>query len=353
MEFEELLRYMVDMGASDLHLAVGIPPTLRVNGLLKKMDLPMLKPDNTLKYAKDILDDRQFDLLEEVGEIDLAYSVLGVARYRINIFRQRGTYSFAVRLVSLRIPSIEELGLPPVVGDLAMKSRGLILVTGPTGSGKSTTLASMIDRINHERDAHIITLEDPIEYLHRHDRSIIVQREVGSDTRSFASGLRAALREDPDVILVGEMRDLETISTAITAAETGHLVMSTLHTIGAAKTIDRIIDVFPPHQQQQIRIQLANVLQGIISQQLLTTADEKGRVVAVEIMINTPAISNLIREDKTHQIQSTIQTGAKYGMISMDNSIAELYRKGRIRKEEAIMYAIESESLSRILSVSR
>lgn len=352
MNIDDLLKYMVDVGASDLHLAVGIPPTLRVNGLLKKMELPVLRPDDTLGYAKDILDDKQFDMLEEVGEIDLAYSVLGVARYRINIFRQRGTYSFAVRLVSLRIPSIEELGLPTVVGELAMKSRGLILVTGPTGSGKSTTLASMIDSINHSRDAHIITLEDPIEYLHRHDKSIIVQREVGSDTRSFANGLRAALREDPDVILVGEMRDLETISTAITAAETGHLVMSTLHTIGAAKTIDRIIDVFPPYQQRQIRIQLANVLQGIISQQLLTNADETGRVVAVEILTTTPAVSNLIREDKTHQIQSIIQTGSKYGMISMDNSIADLYRKGRIRKEEAVMYAMEPESLSRILSVA-
>ncbi len=349
---DKLLGHMADMGASDLHLTVGIPPVARINGLLKRMDLAALNGEDTLNYAKVILDERQFDALEKAGEIDLAYSVPDADRYRINIFRQRGTYGLAVRLIPARVPSLEELKLPDAVGGLAMKPRGLVLVTGPTGCGKSTTLASMIDRINHERTSHIITLEDPIEYLHIHDKSIIAQREVGSDTLSFADGLRAALREDPDVILVGEMRDLETISTAITAAETGHLVMSTLHTIGAARTIDRIIDVFPPYQQRQIRMQLASVLQGIVSQQLLTTADETGRAAAAEVMIATPAVSNLIREDKTHQIQSMIQTGAKYGMVSMDNSIAALCISGRISRSEAAMYAMEPENLNGILTAA-
>ncbi len=351
-QIDDLLTYMVSIGASDLHLSAGIPPVYRANGFLRKADLPDLHPSDTLSYSKAILDDGQFEVLDKTGEVDLAYSLQDAARYRINIFRQRGTYSLAVRAVPLRIPTLKELGLPYVVGGLAAKPHGLVLITGPTGCGKSTTLAAMIDSINHSKASHIITLEDPIEYLFRHDKSIIVQREIGKDTLSFSGGLRSALREDPDVIFVGEMRDLETVSTVITAAETGQLVLSTLHTIGAAKTIDRIVDVFPPYQQKQIRVQLAGVLQGIVSQQLLPNVQGDGRVAAAEVMITTPAVSNLIRDGKTYQIQSMIQTGAKYGMISMDNSIAGLYTEGRVSWEEAAMFAMDRENLSGILDAA-
>jgi twitching motility protein PilT len=252
--------------------------------------------------------------------------------------------------VGLKIPSLEDLGHPPILAELARKERGLVLVTGPTGSGKSTTLAAMMDQMNTERNAHIITLEDPIEYLHRHGKSMINQREIGHDTKSYANALRAALREDPDIILVGEMRDLETISVAITAAETGHLVLSTLHTIGASKTIDRIVDVFPPYQQQQIKIQLSAVLEGIVSQQLLEKADKSGRIAALEILVATPAIRNLVREGKTHQIDSSVQTGAKYGMKSMDMSLIELYRKGLITKETMLTYCVDREIVSRMVA---
>ena len=256
----------------------------------------------------------------------------------------------ALRVVASEIPEPDKLGIPKAVIDLYSKTRGLILVTGPTGSGKSTTLASLINIINREREAHILTLEDPIEYLHKHRKSIVNQREIGSDTKSYANALRAALRQDPDVILVGEMRDLETISIAITAAETGHLVLSTLHTIGAAKTIDRIIDVFPPYQQQQIRVQMSSVLQAVISQQLIKRKNLEGRVAAIEVMLATPAISNLIREGKTHQINSIIQTGAKYGMQTMDNAILQLYREGKISRESAIIYAVDTEYVNKMLS---
>jgi len=337
----ELLQCVVQENASDLHITAGIPPTMRVNGhLIKIGDRPLLPPD-TEDLAMQILTQEQRMIVDDKGEIDASFSNPGIGRFRINIYKQRGSFSLAIRIVSLKIPTIEELGLPLILKDLSRKKRGLILVTGPTGSGKSTTLASMIDLMNTEEKHHIITLEDPIEYLHKHKMSIINQREVGSDTNNFTNGLRACLRQDPDVILVGEMRDLETISIAITAAETGHLVLSTLHTVGAAKTIDRIIDVFPPHQQQQIKIQLAAVLVGIVSQQLLPRIDEAARVAAIETMVATNAISNLIREGKTQQIQTAIQTGMKYGMKTMDNSLLSLYREGKISRESLLSHSID------------
>ncbi|HAE92704.1 MAG TPA: type IV pili twitching motility protein PilT, partial [Tissierella sp.] len=270
-------------------------------------------------------------------------------RYRVNVYKQRGSYGMALRIIPLEVPTIGDLGLPKVVKDLSRLARGLILVTGPTGSGKSTTLASMINQINNERRCHILTLEDPIEYLHKHNQSIVNQREIGSDSMSFANSLRAALRQDPDVILVGEMRDLETISIALTAAETGHLVLSTLHTIGAAKTIDRVIDVFPPHQQQQVRIQFSSVIQAIISQQLLPKADDSGRIAAFEIMVATTAIRNLIREEKIHQIDTAIQTGAKFNMQTMDNSLLDLYKKGLITKEITLMQSINQDNIKKYI----
>ncbi|SNX55339.1 type IV pilus twitching motility protein PilT [Thermoanaerobacterium sp. RBIITD] len=349
MKANDLLKLVVEKGASDLHITVGIPPVLRINGYLEKLDLPPLTPQDTEDMTRDLLKSDELNKLDETGDIDLSYSVKGLGRFRINAYKQRGTYSLAIRSVSLRIPTLEELGLPSVTRELALKTRGLILVTGPTGSGKSTTLASMIDLINNERNCHILTLEDPIEYLHKHKRSIVNQREIGHDSISYANALRAAMREDPDVILVGEMRDLETIQIAITAAETGHLVLSTLHTIGAAKTIDRIIDVFPPHQQQQIKVQLSNVLEGIISQQLLPKIDNSGRVVAVEVMIATPAIRNLIREGKSFQIQSMIQTGNKFGMITMDMSISQLLKRNLISMDDALTYCVDRENFSRMI----
>ncbi|MDI6604169.1 MAG: type IV pilus twitching motility protein PilT [Thermoanaerobacteraceae bacterium] len=349
MKTNELLTLVIEKGASDLHITVGIPPVLRINGYLTKLNLPPLTPQDTEEITKDLLTSKELEILEAEGDIDLSYSVKGLGRFRINAYKQRGTYSLAIRAVALRIPSIDELGLPVVAKELALMTRGLILVTGPTGSGKSTTLASMVDLINSKRTCHILTLEDPIEYLHKHNKSMVNQREIGHDSISYANALKAALREDPDVILVGEMRDLETIQIAITAAETGHLVLSTLHTIGAVKTIDRIIDVFPPYQQQQIKVQLSNVLEGIISQQLLPRIDNSGRIVAVEVMIATPAIRNLIREGKTFQIQSMIQTGNKFGMISMDMSILQLEKKGLISMDDAFTYSIDKENFKRMV----
>lgn len=349
MNTNELLKLVVEKKASDLHITVGVPPVLRINGTLIKLDLPQLTPHDTEDIVKDLLSSEQLRRLEENGDIDLSYSVKGLGRFRINAYKQRGTYGLAIRSVALKIPSLDELGLPEILKDLAMKTRGLILVTGPTGSGKSTTLASMIDLINSKRNCHILTLEDPIEYLHKHNKSIVNQREIGYDAVSYASALKAALREDPDVILVGEMRDLETIQIAITAAETGHLVLSTLHTIGAAKTIDRIVDVFPPYQQQQIKVQLSNVLEGVVSQQLIPKKDNSGRVVATEVMIATPAIRNLIKEGKTFQIQSMLQTGGKFGMVTMDMSIAILLKRDLISMENALMYCVDQENFSRMI----
>jgi len=347
MDILNLLKTTIDLKASDLHITVAVPPTVRVNGKLIKIGDEPITPEMSAKLIKDVLTEDELNKLDTNGELDLSFANPGLGRFRVNVFKQRGSYSMALRVVALNIPTIEQLGLPTVTKELARKQRGLVLVTGPTGSGKSTTLASMIDLINNERNCHILTLEDPIEYLHKHNKSIVNQREIGNDSISFANALRSALRQDPDVILVGEMRDLETISIAITAAETGHLVLSTLHTLGAAKTVDRIIDVFPPHQQQQIKVQLSSVLEGVISQQLIPKADGTGRIGAYEVMVTTPAIRNLIREGKSHQIQTSIQTGVKFGMQTMDQSIIELYKKGLITKEVAITSAVDQDIVTR------
>ena len=349
MDLLELVNLGTEKKASDIHITVGIPPTLRIDGVLLPINDQPLTPVDTLELTKQALTETQMKVLVEKGELDFSYSSPGVGRYRVNAYRQRGTYGMALRIIPMTIPTMETLGLPAVMRDLARLPRGLILVTGPTGSGKSTTLASMIDQINRERNAHILTLEDPLEYLHKHNKSIVNQREIGNDSQTFGSALRGALRQDPDVILVGEMRDLETIGIAITAAETGHLVLSTLHTLGAAKTIDRIIDVFPPHQQQQIKVQLSSVLQAVVSQQLLPRADGTGRVGAFEVMVANPAIRNLIREGKMHQIDTAIQTGAKQRMQTMDNSLIDLYSRGLIKKDTALTQAINYEDIKKYI----
>lgn len=343
---EELLRTAKEAGASDVHITVGIPPKMRVNGKLIAMNYPRMAPADTLQAVLEIMNETQREKFEERGEYDMSFSIPELGRFRVNAFKQRGTVALALRLVGTRVPDVKELGIPESVVDLYTRKRGLILVTGPTGSGKSTTLAALIDTINKNREAHVITLEDPIEYLHRHDKSMVNQREIGLDTESYANALRAALREDPDVILVGEMRDFETISVAITAAETGHLVLSTLHTIGAASTVDRIIDVFPPHQQQQIRVQFANVLEAVISQQLIPRADGQGRVAAFEVLHANYAVRNMIRESKSHQLISVMQTNRKQGMITMDEAILQLYTDGVIGKEMAIQFASEPDTMS-------
>ncbi len=350
MNLDEILAKGYSMGASDVHFTVGLPPLARnVGELMPIGDYPRLMPQDVRELLTSILNEVQIERLNNKGEVDLSYSVPGVGRFRVNIYYQRGTIAGAFRTIPTAILTLKELGIPPVVNSIAEKQRGLFLVTGPTGSGKSTTLASLIDIINNNRACHIITLEDPIEYLHRHKKSMVNQREIGSDTDSFANGLRAALREDPDVILVGEMRDPETTSIAVTAAETGHLVLATLHTVDSVQTIDRIIDQFPGNQQGQIRIQLAGVLIGVLSQQLMPNKDNSGRCVAVEVMMATPAARNLIREGKTHQIYSVIQTGAKYGMQSMDASIRDLFLMRRISKEEAFNRAVDQDELKRMI----
>lgn len=363
MNIHELLTLAFQQGVSDVHITVNSPPAFRLHGLLLPLDAPewrdkldlnpqmvkKLTPQDTERLARQIMDERQFERFMEVGELDFSYTLDGVGRFRVNAYKQQGCCGLAIRLINSRIPSLQELGLPDVIAQLARRPRGLVLVTGPTGSGKSTTLAAMIDLINSEYRYHIITLEDPIEFVHAHKKSIINQREIGQDTGSFATALRAAMREDPDVILVGEMRDPETIGTAITAAETGHLVLATLHTSSAAQTIDRIVDVFPPHQQQQIRVQLANTIQGVVAQQLIPRVDRPGRVAAVEVMVATPAIRNLIREGKTYQITSQIQTGAKFGMQTLDMALRALYMKGMISREEALSRSAEPDILARTL----
>lgn len=336
---EEMLTIAKDAGASDVHITVGVPPKMRVNGELITMNFPKLLPPDTLALLQEIMNDQQKQKFEEKGEHDMSFSIPNLGRYRVNAYHQRGSVAIALRLVGTQIPAPETLGVPESVVDLYRRKRGLVLVTGPTGSGKSTTLAAIIDKINNNRECHVITLEDPIEYLHHHRMSMVNQREIGLDSQSYANALRAALREDPDVILVGEMRDFETISVAITAAETGHLVLSTLHTIGAASTVDRVIDVFPPHQQQQIRVQLANVLEAVVSQQLIPTADGKGRVAAFEVMHANHAVRNLIREGKSHQLMSVMQTNRKLGMIAMDEAIQQLFFAGKISRDSAIQFA--------------
>lgn len=349
MEIEEIVLEGIQRKASDIHITVGIPPAFRIDGELVSFGNKKLYPEDTEYLVKQTMNELQFEKFIEAGEYDFSFSIQGISRFRVNAYKQRGSFGMALRIIPYDIPTIQFLGLPSVIEELTELNRGLILVTGPTGSGKSTTLATMIDKINSNRRCHIITLEDPIEYLHKHDKSIINQREIGTDTKSFANALRGALREDPDVILVGEMRDLDTISIAITAAETGHLVLSTLHTIGAPQTIDRIIDVFPPYQQQQVRIQLSSVIQAIITQQLLPKADGKGRIAAFEVMIATPAIRNLIRESKVHQIETAMLTGTKNKMQTMDNSLLQLYKTGKITKDMAISRAISQEEIKKYL----
>lgn len=346
---EQLLITAKENKASDLHVTVGTPPKIRRNGKLVSLQLPDVTPDDVLRLIKTMLREPYTQMLKDKGEVDFSWDLDKVGRVRVNILKQKGNYAFVSRLINDTPPLPAEIGLPESVVNLTRKKRGLVLVTGPTGSGKSTTLASLINEINVRQRSHIITLEDPIEYVHPHKLSIVNQREIGMDTLSYTAALRAALREDPDVILVGEMRDLDTIATAITAAETGHLVFSTLHTIGAANTIDRVIDVFPPHQQQQIRIQLASVLEAVISQQLLPLQDGKGRTAAFEIMHANNAIRNLIREGKTHQIESIMQTGRKQGMQTMDDAIYELYLKRKIDSEAALNFAVDPYILEKKL----
>ena len=363
MEARVLLQKAFEVGASDVHLTVNSAPAFRLHGALLPLDAPewkgklnidaaylaKLTPEDTEDLARQIMPPERFAQFKAAGELDFSYALEGIGRFRVNAFMQSGNVALVLRLINSRILSFQELGLPEILGYLARRPRGMVLVTGPTGSGKSTTLAAMIDLINRESRHHIITLEDPIEFVHTHKKSIINQREIHQDSQSFASALRAALREDPDVILVGEMRDPETIGIALTAAETGHLVFATLHTSSAAQTIDRIIDVFPPHQQQQIRVQLANSIQGVVAQQLIPRIDRPGRVVALEIMIATPAIRNLIREGKSYQIISQIQTGSKYGMISLDMSLRNLVQRKIISREEALSRAADPETLMKML----
>jgi twitching motility protein PilT len=345
----DLLIHVLDTNCSDLHITVGAHPTVRLNGHLTPLeDYPVLTPQVVQKTLYAILTQKQRERFEEELELDFAYSLPGRARFRVNIYKQRDALGAAFRLIPYEIKALEDLGVPPAVGNFAMLPRGFVLVTGPTGSGKSTTLAAVVDLANRNRREHIMTVEDPIEFLHQHKGCLVNQREVGEDTWSFKNALKHVLRQDPDIILVGEMRDLETIEIALTAAETGHLVMATLHTQDAAQTIDRVIDVFPPHQQQQVRVQLAGSLQGVVCQQLLRTTDGKGRVVATEILVATPAIRNLIREGKTHQIYSAMQAGAKFGMATMDQHLAELVKKGKVTYDAALEKCHHVEDFERL-----
>jgi twitching motility protein PilT len=345
-----LLRLMLERGGSDLHIAVGSPPGIRQRGQLLPIEtVRPLSPRDTMEMIYSILSEEQRKRFEGELELDFAYSIPGVSRFRANVFQQRNSIGAVFRVIPIDIPSIAEIGLPAVCTYLSERPRGLVLVTGPTGSGKSTTLAAMINHINETKSLHIITLEDPIEFMHRNKKSYVNQREIGEDTHSFAGALRRVLRQDPDVILVGEMRDLETISAAITAAETGHLVLATLHTTGAPETIDRIIDVFPPHQQQQVRMQVSTSLQGVLSQTLLRTTDGKGRVMAMEIMLGVPAIANLIREGKTHQMETIIQGCSALGMQTLDQSLKALISAGKVSFEEAVGKAKAPRELAAML----
>src|SRR3954467_4017337 len=348
-DFADILIEVIEAGASDLHLTVGAPPMVRQRGQLRALDYPKLTSPDTREIVYSILNNDQRKRRENEWQIDLSYSVPGKARFRVNAYFQRASIGAVMRTIPQDIPAFESLKLPPILKDFINKPRGFVLVTGPTGSGKSTTLASMIDMINEQRHEHIMTVEDPIEFLHRHKNCVVNQRELGSDAQSFALALKSALRQDPDVILVGEMRDLETMSTAITAAETGHLVFATLHTQDTSQTVDRIVDSFPPSQQHQVRTQLSIALQGIVTQQLLPTADAQSRICACEVLVPPPAVRNLIREGKTHQLYSALQTGGSHGMQTMDAALADLVRGGRITRELAESRSSTPEELKRLV----
>lgn len=336
----DLLQLVVSEGAADLHIRVGCPPVIRLHGILHRVEGPKLRPEDSEELMRSITSEEHIQHVRERGGADFGFAFGDMARFRVSVFKEKGNFGMVLRQIPSKLLTFDQIGLPPSVKELLYKPRGLCLVTGPTGSGKTTTLASMINIINEERDdAHIITIEDPIEYYHTHRKGVMTQREIHVDVPNFAEALRRALRQDPDVILVGEMRDLETIDAAITAAETGHLVFGTLHTTGAAKTIDRIVNAFPTNQQEQIRIQLSTVLQAVISQLLLPRCDKPGRVAIFEIMVNTPSVAALIRDNKTFRIQSDIQTGAKYGMVTLDSFLLEKYQLGMISEEEVITKA--------------
>jgi twitching motility protein PilT len=353
VSLHQLLKATIEKGASDLHITVGVPPQLRINGSLVPLDLPTSKASETKQLIYSILTDAQKHKFEENWELDLSFGVEGLSRFRANVFLQRGAIAGAFRTIPNRILSFEELGLVSTVSELANKPRGLVLVTGPTGSGKSTTLAALIDKINSERHVHIVTIEDPIEFVHHHKKAIVNQRELDADTKSFKNALKYILRQDPDVVLIGEMRDLETIEAALIIAETGHLAFATLHTNSCVQSINRIVDVFPSYQQAQVRAQLSFVMEAVLSQQLLPRADGKGRVLALEIMIPNAAIRNLVREDKIHQIYSQMQVGqAKFGMQTMNQSLVSLYNRRYITYEEAISRSSDPEELRNMMAAS-
>jgi twitching motility protein PilT len=346
----DLLTILVERGASDLHITTGTYPQIRVHGTLTSLtQFEQLQPQDTQRLAYSVLNERQKQKFEEDNELDLSFGIQGLARFRCNIYRQRGAVACAIRLIPTKIRGFKELNLPPIIEQIAERPKGLVLVTGPTGSGKSTTLAAMVDKINAERSEHIVTIEDPIEFIHQHKKCLVNQREVFSDTQSFKNALKYILRQDPDVVLVGEMRDLETIAAALTIAETGHLTLGTLHTNSCAQTMNRIIDVFPTNQQDQVRAQLALVLEGVFCQQLIPTSDGRGRVMAMEIMVVTPAIRNLIREEKIHQIYSAMQAGQKFGMQTMNQSMLNLIQRGKISREDALNRTTDPQELLRLL----
>ncbi len=349
LRMDELMRVTIERGASDLHMSVGLAPILRIDGRLTPTEFPKLTPDDTKRLVYSILTDPQKERFEKSNELDFSHGLKGFGRFRINTFKQRGVIGAVFRAIPSQVPALSTLNLPGVMADLVSRPHGLVLVTGPTGSGKSTALASMIDVINATMARHILTMEDPIEYLHYHKMSIVNQREIGQDTASFPTALRAALREDPDVVLVGEMRDMETIATTLTIAETGHLVFATLHTSDASQTIDRIIDVFPSHQQQQIRVQLASVIESVVCLRLLPHASGVGRVPAAEVMVATPAIRNLIRENKTHQIGNAIVTSRGMHMQTFDMSLRDLVRKHMVTAEEAFAASMHPEELRKLI----
>ena len=345
IQMSELLQVVVDEGASDLHIRVGIPPMLRLHGGMQPVDCTPLQPEDTERLMKSITSSDNQQKIREVGSVDYGFGFGTAARFRVSAFKAKGSVGIVLRQIPAKLMTLEQIGLPPQVKDLLFKPRGLILVTGPTGSGKTTTLACMINLINEQRDCHVITIEDPIEYYHEHKKSIITQREVGVDVPDFKEALRRALRQDPDVVLVGEMRDLETMEAAITAAETGHLVFATLHTTGSARTVDRIVDAFPTNQQEQIRTQLSTSIVAVISQILMPRKDKPGRIAAFEIMIATPSIRSLIRDNKTFRITSDLQTGAKWGMQTLDSHLIDLWREGKIAYEELVTKAQDTEEI--------